>query len=1040
MLSITNNQHINIGERNNTNNIKEFFKSRIRVPDTTLIFKKNYIQESLLFESKSLKPISKLRSSQIVDNIICNIEGLSNKISNSNLLFIFKIPQSLYNSEVNGHLKNSKFLKDIYFPKDTILASCIDFIRSASTLRVLEVLISKKMLNNQYLLNDASSLNSNIFSTYIDYWSKPSFSNVLLQLRNIFSKTSNDIYSQNFTEKLMGTVFSAAKEMTEFKIVNSPYYYNKYSKLLKENKIKNQVLIFSIKVPEDIPDKIKYKYSMSMQLSKSLHFLIDNTFLKEQKFIKNLVTSKISKLSAIKNDLYSDYFSNSLSNQHGAFKNDLSTKYFFNIFSNQRNTLDSSSFSTDFKNLNNISFTNTVHQLCNKFLSETSSQVNSKIFPEKPLRMDLSTAKKVTGFETKNDDHYFSPKPNLLKTNRIKNPVLTFVIKSHESLPDQVTHELLENRTFLKTPHFLNNFLNQGVTLNSIAFSTSTDIYHLNNIGFSNTVRQLRNKFLSEASSQVNSKDFSGKSLKIFFSAAKKMTEFKIVNSRHYSFQNKKLFKENKAKNPVLMFPIKVPEDIPDKIKYKYSMSMQLSKSLYFLIDDTFLKEQKFMKNLVTSKISKLSAIKNDLYSDYFSNSLSNQHGAFKNDLSTKYFFNIFSNQRNTLDSSSFSTDFKNLNNISFTNTVRQLRNKFLLEASSQVNSKIFPEKPLRMDLSTAKKVTGFETKNDDHYFSQKPNLLKTNRIKNPVLTFVIKSHESLPDQVTHELLENRTFLKTPHFLNNFLNQGVTLNSIAFSTSTDIYHLNNIGFSNIVRQLRNKFLSEASSQVNSKDFSGKSLKIFFSAAKKMTEFKVTGNEHYSTQKSKMFKGQGSGNASPEFGDLTAFPFRLPNLSLENLIFPGRNTQFSFLISQKPAIVKNNLILSLPDLEIGFKRIAPVYMKKDLPVFASGNEISGLEHSKNHNFRINAENLVFITQSDMEQRIEEKIEQKIRQKIEQIKKASADVKEASVTRYLSDHSATREFQKQFLDINYISDQVFRMMEHRLKIERERRGIL
>ncbi len=583
LLSITESKNINIDKRKNTNNVIEFFKSGIRVPDTVFIFKKTYIQKSCLFECRFLRSISELRISRIENNIKSNIERLSNKIKNSNLLFILKIPQSLYYPKVTGHLKNSKLLKKIYFPKDTIPTSKIDFIRSDYTLRVLEVLSSKKTLHNQDLLNNAGSLNSSVFLTGIDYWSNSRFLNTVLQLHDILSsKASIHIYLQNFAEKPLRMDFSTAKKMTEPKIVNSSCYFTKNSKLLKANKIKNPVLLFPIKVPENIPDQMLYEFSKSIQLSKNLHFLIDNIFLNKQEFLKNVFALKISNSSAIKNDLYS--------------------KYFFNHFFNRHSTL------------------------------------NSNVF--------------------------------------------------------------------------------------------STGIYRLDNISISNTVRQLRNTFFSEALSQVNSKNFS--------------------------------------------------------------------------------------------------------------------------------------------------------------------------------------EKSLRMD--------------------------------------------------------------------------------------------------------------------------------FSIAKKMTEFRVTGNEHYFTQKSKMFKAQGSENAHPEFESITAFPFRLPNLSLENLIFLGRNTQFSFLISQKPTIVKNNLILSLSDLELRIKGITPVSMKKDLPLFASGNEIPGLEHSKNRNFRINGENLVFRMQSDMEQRIEEKIEQKIRQKIEQIKKASTDVKEASVKQYLSDYSATREFQKQFLDINYISDQVFRLMDHRLQIERERRGIL
>jgi len=275
------------------------------------------------------------------------------------------------------------------------------------------------------------------------------------------------------------------------------------------------------------------------------------------------------------------------------------------------------------------------------------------------------------------------------------------------------------------------------------------------------------------------------------------------------------------------------------------------------------------------------------------------------------------------------------------------------------------------------------------------------------------------------------------YFLNHFFNQDSTSNNSLFSTG--IYHHNNLNFFNRIIQLRYTFLSKTSKRISSQNLTEKPLRMDFSADKKILEFKVTDNKRNFAQGSKLMKIHNSENYSPEFECMTAFSSHVVDLSLNNLTLSGRNTQFSTLINQTPAIAKKNLIFSLSHLELRNKRVTPIFKKK-MMFFASGNEIPGLDYCKNHNFQKNGENLIFRIQSDMERKIEEKIEQKVRKNIEQIKKASTEAIEAIVQQSRSDYSGIRERQKQYLDINSISDQVFRLMEHRLIIERERRGIL
>jgi hypothetical protein len=213
----------------------------------------------------------------------------------------------------------------------------------------------------------------------------------------------------------------------------------------------------------------------------------------------------------------------------------------------------------------------------------------------------------------------------------------------------------------------------------------------------------------------------------------------------------------------------------------------------------------------------------------------------------------------------------------------------------------------------------------------------------------------------------------------------------------------------------------------------------FSADKKIREFKVTDNKRNFVQGSKLLNVQNSENDRPEFEHMTAFSSYVVDLSLNNLTLSGRKKQFSTLINQTTSIAKKNLIFSLSHFELRNKRLVPIFKKK-MMFYASGNEIHGLDCGKNQNFQKNGENLIFRTQSDMERKIDENIEQKVRKHIEQIKKASTEVIEANVQQSRSDYSGMKERQKQYLDINSISDQVFRIMEHRLIIERERRGIL
>jgi hypothetical protein len=898
-------KNLSIDKINNTNNIIEILQNMSRVPETTYIPEKTCFLKSLLPESRFLGPISDSRISWIESTFINKIERTVNNIKNLNLLFTLKFPSNLYTSEVNGYLKNRIFLEKDYLWKKLVFLSRLSIIRSRNTLQVIEALSSRKSLKDQYLLNYADNFNSSIFSTEIDHWSNSNFLRRMCQLRDtFFSNTSSRIYSLNFAEKLLRKDFSADKKMTELKIVSSSHNFTLKSKQLKVNIITNSGLSFALKSPESLSDQMIFELPHSSIFLKKSSFLTNNSFLNEQSFLKNIIPLKILNLSAIKNNL--------------------SSKSFFNLFNND-GILNRNLFSTGTYYLKNLNFLDLVFQLCNTLFSKTTGFSFPQNFAEKLLRINLFADKKTTELKIVSSGHNFTPNFEQLKVNIIKNSSLSFSLKVPENPPDHVISELSINK------YFLENFS--------------------------------------------------------------------------------------------------------------------------FLTNNIFLNEQNFLKNIIPLKISNISAIRNNFY--------------------RKSFFNQFFNKNDTLNSSFFSTGIYPLSKSNFLDRTLQLHLTFFSKASRCIYSQNFAEKFLGINLFDDKKMTGFEKKSDSHSSNQKINLLEENRIKNSILLFTLKLPESLPDQTDSKLLDSRIFLKSPrylkdsvflsnerflkniillktlnysaimndfyrlYFLNHFFNQDSTSNNSFFSTG--IYQQKNPNFLNSIIQLRYKFFSKTSKRISSPNLTEKPLRMDFSADKKIREFKVTDNKRNFAQGSKLLNFKNSENDLPEFEHMTAFSSHVVDLSINNLTLSGRKKQFSTLINQKTAIAKKNLIFSLSHFELRNKRLVPIFKKK-MMFCASGNEIHSLDYGKNQNFQKNGENLIFRTQSDMERKIEEKIEQKVRKNIEQIKKASTEAIEAIVQQSQSDYSGIRERQKQFLDINSISDHVFRLMEHRLIIERERRGIL
>jgi len=440
------------------------------------------------------------------------------------------------------------------------------------------------------------------------------------------------------------------------------------------------------------------------------------------------------------------------------------------------------------------------------------------------------------------------------------------------------------------------------------------------------------------------------------------------------------------------------------------------------------------------------------------------------------YFLNYqsyFLNYISSLNSRIFSNEIKYLSILSSSNSVRQFLSTIFSKASSLIYSQKFTERQTRIDFP-AKNVTELKVIQNEHYSAQEFKMLKVNKIKNPVLMFTLELSESLPDRIFSEFPKSIKLVKKSGFLKDYIllskillskrgllknitalkilssstiksnfhsmyssDYNINLSNIVFSTG--FYHSGNLNFSNAVQHLFYTSLSKASSHKYLQNFMEKPLRVAF-PAKKVTELKVKGNEPYFAQKFNMLKVQGLNIVHPAFENIMAFPFRHFNLSLGNLAFPQRITQSSMLISQVPEVVNKKSVISLPELERRNKTSKPIFKKKELLPFALGNKIHGLERSKNLNFQKNGVNLIFRTQLEIEKKVEEEIEQRIGQKIEQLKKAATEVKEAISEQNRSDYSGIREHQKQYLDVNNISDQVFKLMERRLKIERERRGIL
>lgn len=826
--------------------------------------------------------------------------------------------------------------------------------------------------------------------------------------------------------------------------------------------IKNLSLLFTLKFSYNLSSSKVNGYLKNRKLSEKAYLLKKLVLLSRVSTIRSRNTLQVIEALSSRKSLKDQYLLN------------------------DADDLNSSIFSTDIDYWSNSSFLSTMYQLRDTFFSKAPSRIYSQNFAEKLLRMDFSAHKKMTKLKIVSSGHYFTLNSKQLKVNIIKNPSLSFTLKSPESLPDQVISELSNSKIFLKNFYILTNniFLNEQSFLKNIIplkilnfsaiknnlYSKSffnlfnndgilnrnlfpTGTYHLKNLNFLDLVFQLHNKFFSKIIGFSYPQNFAEKLLRINLFADKKTTELKIVSSSHNFTPNFEQLKVNIIKNSSLSFSLKVPENLPDHVISGLSINKNLLENFSFLTNNIFFNEQSFLKNIIPLKILNLSAIRNNFH--------------------RKSSFNQLFNKNDTLNSSFFSTGIYPPNNSNFLDKTLQLHHIFFSKASRRIYSQNFAEKLLGINLFDDKRMTVFEKESNSHSSNQKINLLEENRIKNSILLFTLKLPEGLPDQTDSKLLDSRIFLKSPrylkdsvflsnerflksiillktlnssaimndfyrlYFLNHFFNQDSTSNNSFFSTG--IYQQKNPNFLNSVIQLRYKFFSKTSKRISSPNLTEKPLRMDFSADIKIREFKVTDNKRNFAQGSKLLNFQNSKNDLPKFEHMTAFSSHVVDLSLNNLTLSGRKKQFSTLINQKTAIAKKNLIFSVSHFELRNKRLVSIFKTK-MMFCASGNEIHSLDYGKNQNFQKNGENLIFRTQSDMERKIEEKIEQKVRKNIEQIKKASTEAIEAIVQQSQSDYSGIRERQKQFLDINSISDQVFRLMEHRLIIERERRGIL
>jgi hypothetical protein len=109
------------------------------------------------------------------------------------------------------------------------------------------------------------------------------------------------------------------------------------------------------------------------------------------------------------------------------------------------------------------------------------------------------------------------------------------------------------------------------------------------------------------------------------------------------------------------------------------------------------------------------------------------------------------------------------------------------------------------------------------------------------------------------------------------------------------------------------------------------------------------------------------------------------------------------------------------------RNSSVYGRSFKPDFRNGPDAVRSKEIKQNNIFKDHDNFFF------------KNNQKIEQKIEQVKKIAEEVKNTVTQKSISVQSSENVVDRQ-IDIKRISDQVYQMIDHRIKIEKERRGYL
>ncbi len=105
----------------------------------------------------------------------------------------------------------------------------------------------------------------------------------------------------------------------------------------------------------------------------------------------------------------------------------------------------------------------------------------------------------------------------------------------------------------------------------------------------------------------------------------------------------------------------------------------------------------------------------------------------------------------------------------------------------------------------------------------------------------------------------------------------------------------------------------------------------------------------------------------------------------------------------------------------------IYNKPVKPDFSNGSEAIGFKEIRQNNIFKDHDNFFF------------KNNQKIEQKIEQVKRIAEEVKNTVTQKSISSQASENAVDRQ-IDINRISDQVYQMIDQRIKIEKERRGYL